>query len=133
MFLRVFSLSQPLLYAPLLLHRYAKLGLYSDCPEIALQVGCEGGYCEGVGLYQSFVEYFMNYPVSSPRTRLRVKVLAGGSETKLWAISFGDAITYDTQTQTEWLNTDVPDSASSVGLYTSCRQMHNRRDSTMQA
>ena len=92
------------------------------CPNLLLQIGCEGSYCQGVATAEGSQNIALSYPILSPAARLRVRILGSGSMSIKWAIrcSGWDPIFSD-QINPQWLEIPVPDAATQIDLFTTCR------------
>ena len=90
------------------------------CPNLLVQIGCEGSYCQGLGYVGSSQNVAIAYPILSPAARLRVRVLGSGSTSIKWAVIFGSDPTLADQVNPQWLDIAVPDNAAQITLRTSC-------------
>lgn len=57
--------------------RTIPLSIYTgpSCPNLLVQIGCEGTYCQGLGYIEGSQNVALSYPILSPAARLRVKIL----------------------------------------------------------
>jgi hypothetical protein len=90
------------------------------CPNLLVQIGCEGSYCQGLGYVGGSQNVALAYPMLSPAARLRVRVLGAGSTSINWAVSFGPDVTFADQVNPQWLDIAVPDNAAQITIRTFC-------------
>lgn len=90
------------------------------CPNLLVQIGCEGTYCQGLGYVEGYQNVALSYPILSPAARLRVRILGSGSTSIKWTATFGGDPTFLDQVNPQWLEITVPDGAPQIELRTSC-------------
>jgi hypothetical protein len=98
------------------------LSIYTgySCPNLLVQIGCEGTYCQGLGYIEGYQNVALSYPMLSPAARLRVRILRSAYSSIKWTASFGGDPTFVDQTNSRWLDIAVPGDASQINLRTSC-------------
>lgn len=99
------------------------LAIYTgpSCPNVLVQIGCEGTYCQGLAYVEGSQNVALSYPVLSPAARLRVRVLRSAYSSIKWTVAFsGGDPTFLDQANSQWLDIPVPNDATQISLRTSC-------------
>lgn len=109
--------------APADMSRTIPLGIYTgpSCPNLLVQIGCEGTYCQGLAYVEGSQNLALLYPMVSPAARLQVRIFRPAYSSVNWTVSFsGGDPTFLDQANSQWLKIPVPDDATQVSLRTSC-------------
>ena len=98
------------------------LSIYTgpSCPNLLMQIECEGTYCQGLGYIEGSQNVALSYPLLSPAARLRVRLLRSIYSSVKWTVNFGGDPTFVDQANSQWLDIAVPDDANQIDLRTSC-------------
>jgi hypothetical protein len=92
-----------------------------SCPNLLVQIGCEGTYCQGLAYVEGSENVALSYPVLSPAARLRVRILRSAYSSIKWTVAFSGADPrFLDQANSQWLDVAVPNDATQISLRTSC-------------
>jgi hypothetical protein len=108
--------------APADMSRTIPLSIYTgpSCPNLLVQIGCEGHYCQGLAYLEGSKNVALAYPMLSPAARLQIRILRSIYSSVKWTVTFGGDPTFLDQANSQWLEIAVPDDATQIALRTSC-------------